>query len=298
MRIAVTGATGFIGSHLCVHLAKEGHRVVATGREPGKVPALGDVPGIELARGDLAEPSTWGPALAGCDALVHVALGWGDTGLEMLRADTEGSVRLFQAAVDAGVRKIIYTSSTAACGEMSALNREDAACRPTDFYGATKAATESYLRAFGHSKGIQVHIVRPGYIFGEPVVDGARSQPDTRFRDLVRAVARGEEVHLVKHDGTQFLHAGDIAEVYVALLTHDRSPSLHYALSSRWASWEEIAVEAARLAGKPLRLVLEDRGYGETPYLFDVKRIREDFGLDFGNEERLRGHLLWELARA
>lgn len=297
MRIAVTGATGFIGSHLCVRLAGAGHEVVATGRDPSKVPALGKVPGIVLARGDLSEPSTWGTALEGCETLVHVALGWGNVPVEMFKNDTEASVNLFQAAVDAGVRKIIYTSSTAACGEMVALNDEERVSKPVDFYGATKAATEAYLRAFGHSRKIQVHIVRPGYIFGEPVVVDARSQPDTRFRDLVRAVARGEEVRLVQHDGTQFLHAQDIAEVYAALLTYDRSPSLHYALSSRWVSWEEIAKTASVLAGKPLRLVLEDRGYGESPFLFDVTRIREDFGLAFGNEDRLREHLRWELAR-
>jgi UDP-glucose 4-epimerase len=298
MRIAVTGATGFIGSHLCVRLAKAGHHVVATGRDPSKVPALGDVPGIELARGDLSDPGSWPSALQGCQTLVHVGLAWGDTGLEMLHADTEGSVRLFQAAVDAGVRKIIYTSSTAACGEMSALNGEDAASRPKDFYGATKASTEAYLRAFGHSNKLQVHIVRPGYIFGEPVVIGAKSQPDTRFRDLVRSVAGGDEVRLVRHDGTQFLHADDLCEVYAALLDHDRSPTLHYALSSRWTSWEEIARETSRLAKKPLRLALADRGYGEKPFLFDIARIREDFGLDFDNVDRLREHLRWELIRA
>jgi UDP-glucose 4-epimerase len=297
MRIAVTGSTGFIGSHLCVEFARDGHQVVATSRDPSKVPALGNVPGIQLARGDLSDPASWPAALAGCDALVHVALGWGENGPAMLRADTEGSVLLFQAAIDAGIRTVVYTSSTAACGEMSALNREDAVPRPVDFYGATKAATEAYLRAFGHSAGASVHIVRPGYIFGEPAVDGAHAQPDGRFRSLVGALVRGEDVRLVRHDGTQFLHVQDLSKVYLALLSHRASPSLHYALSNRWVSWEEIAVQASRLANKPLGLVLEDRGYGDVPFLFDVSRIQRDFGLAFGNEDRLREHLRWELSR-
>jgi UDP-glucose 4-epimerase len=297
MRIAVTGSTGFIGSHLCVEFARSGHQVVATSRDPTKVPALGNVPGIQLARGDLSDATSWPAALAGCDALVHVALGWGEGGPAMLRADTEGSVLLFQAAIDAGIRTIVYTSSTAACGEMSSLNGEDAVPRPVDFYGATKAATEAYLRAFGHTAGAGVHIVRPGYIFGEPVVDGAHAQPDGRFRALVRSVLRGEDVHLVKHDGTQFLHAQDLSKVYLALLAHQASPSVHYALSNRWVSWEEIAVQASKLAGKPPKLAIEDRGYGAEPFLFDVSRIRNDFGLAFGNEDRLGEHLRWELSR-
>lgn len=297
MRVAVTGATGFIGSHVVARLSREGHQVVATGRNPSKVPALGNLRGVQLRRGDLSEPATWAECLAGCDALVHVALGWGDTGLDMLRNDTEASVRLFQAAVDAGIRRIVYTSSTAACGEMAAFNREDMVPRPMDFYGATKAATESYLRAFGHRHGLSVHVVRPGYIFGEPVVDGADSQPDKRFRDICRAVAEGEPVKLVKHDGTQFLHADDIAEAYLALLSHRTSPSVHYALSREWRSWEEIAVLAGEVAGKMPEIVLEDRGYGAEPYLFDVSAMREDLGLSFGNLDRLREHVRWELSR-
>lgn len=298
MRVAITGATGFIGSHVAVRLARAGHEVVATGRNPSKVPALAAVEGIRLRHGDLSDPASWSACLEGCDALVHVALGWGETGPEMLRNDTEASVRLFQAAADAGVRRIVYTSSTAACGEMSPLNREDTLPRPLDFYGATKAATESYLRAFGHRHGLSVHVVRPGYVFGEPVVEGADTQPDKRFRGICRAVAAGEPVHLVRHDGTQFLHARDIAEVYLALLTHPDSPSVHYALSKDWRSWAEVAALAGELAGKPTEIVLEDRGYGAVPYLFDVSSMERDLGLSFGNQDRIREHLRWELARA
>jgi len=297
MRIAVTGATGFIGSHVSVRLAKSGHEVVATGRNPSKVPALAKVPGIELARGDLSDPSSWNTCLQGCDALVHIGLGWGETGIDMLRNDTEASVRLFQAAVDAGVSRIIYTSSTAACGEMQAVNREDMIPRPMDFYGATKAATESYLRAFGHKHGLSVHVVRPGYTFGESIVEGAHGQPDTRFRDICRAVAKGEPVKLVKHDGTQFLHAQDIAEVYLALLAYTPSPSVHYALSSEWRSWVEVVELADEVAGKKTEIVLEDRGYGEAPFVFDVSAIKNDLGLSFGNLDRLREHVRWELSR-
>lgn len=297
MRIAVTGATGFIGSHVCVELARCGHHVVATGRNPSKVPALASVPGLEMARGDLSDPASWTACLKDCDTLVHIGLGWGDTGIDMLRNDTEASVRLFQAAVDAGIERIIYTSSTAACGEMQAVNREDMVPRPIDFYGATKAATESYLRAFGHNHGISVHVVRPGYIFGEPVVEGADSQPDRRFRDLCRAVAKGEPVKLVKHDGTQFLHAQDIAKVYAALLSHKPSPSVHYALSSQWRGWSEVVGFADEVAGMATEIVWEDRGYGETPFLFDVGALEKDLGLSFGNADRLREHVRWELSR-
>lgn len=298
MKILVTGTTGFIGSHVAMHLATAGHEVVATAREPGKLASLSSVDGIRQARLDLGDRSGWKELFEGCDALVHVALGWGDEGPSMLERDTAASVALFEAARLADVKRIVYTSSTAANGEMTPTNREDRALRPTDFYGATKAATEMYARAYANSHGMGMHVLRPGYVFGEPAIAGGRCQPDTRFRTLCEDIVAGRAVKLVRHDGTQFLHARDISKVYEALLGDPRPFTTHYALSSRWRSWEWIAHLAMELAGKEVPLEIEDRGYGETPYFFDVTAIREDFGLDFDNEAALRDHLAWNLAVA
>lgn len=298
MKILVTGTTGFVGSHVALHLARAGHQVVATSRDPGKLPALSRVDGIRQERLDLGDREGWVELLDGCQALVHVALGWGDDGPAMLERDTEASVALFEAARRAGTRRIVYTSSTAANGEMTLSNREDRALRPTDFYGATKAATEMFARAYAHVHGMNVHVVRPGYVFGEPAVAGGRSQPDTRFRTLCADILAGRPVRLVRHDGTQFLHARDLAKVYEALLEDPRTFTTHYALSSRWQSWEGIARRAMELAGRQAPLEIEDRGYGKDPFLFEVAAIREDFGLDFDNETRLEEHLGWHLAEA
>ncbi|MCB9496403.1 MAG: NAD(P)-dependent oxidoreductase [Fibrobacteria bacterium] len=296
MKILVTGTTGFIGSHVAVHLAKSGHEVVATSRHPESFPALTAFPGIETRRLDLQDREDWPSLLAGCQALVHVALGWGDEGPTMIRQDTEASIDLFEAARVAGVQKVVYTSSTAANGEMDPLNTPDRAPRPIDFYGATKAATEMFARAYS-AHGMEVQVIRPGYIFGEPVLPGGRSQPDRRFRELCQAVLTGSPFHVVRHDGTQFLGVEDIARVYAKLVEHSSRFSIHYALSQAWRSWEWVAREAMDLAGRTTEIVVEDRGYGETPFLFDVSGIREDFGLSFDNAQSLRAHLEWELER-
>lgn len=297
MRVLVTGATGFIGSHLTAALARAGHEVLATGRRPEKLPALGRLPGVRLERLDLGDRSGWVGLLRGCDALAHVALGWGDDGPAMLEADTAASVALFEACLQAGVPQILYTSSTAANGEMDALNREDRQTRPTDFYGATKAATEAYARAYAASRDLKVRVIRPGYIFGEAAVEGGHGQPDTRFKSICAAVKAGGAVRLIRHDGTQFLHAADLAQVYLAALKHTAPFSVHYGLSRAWRSWEQVAHWAMEQAGKRVDVVMEDKGYGAEPYLFDVGAIQRDFGLSFDNEERLKAHLAWELGK-
>ncbi len=296
MKIIITGATGFIGSHVAVRLARAGHEVVATGRNPQKVPALGAVPGITLARLELGDPASWAPAMAGADVLVHVALGWGEGGLLMLQADTAASVGLFEAAHAAGVKKIIYTSSTAAVGEQRGDDREDCQLRPTDYYGATKASTEMFARAFARKTKVQTHVIRPGYIFGEPVVDGASIYSDTRFRNIARAVCEGRPVHLIQNDGTQFLHASNLAKVYEALLTHDVGFSTHFALAKDWVSWADLARMAMEAQGREVPIEFEDRGYG-PPLLYDLSAIERDFGLAFHSREQLRTHVRWVLTQ-
>jgi UDP-glucose 4-epimerase len=154
-----------------------------------------------------------------------------------------------------------------------------------------------YARAYSHRHGLQVQVIRPGYIFGEPVVEGARSQPDGRFRQLCADVKAGRAVRLVRHDGTQFLHAQDIAQAYLGLLGHAAPFSIHDALSPDWRSWEQVARWAMQVAGKEAPLELEDKGYGAEPFRFDVSALQRDLGLQFPNEARLKAHLAWQLAQ-
>jgi UDP-glucose 4-epimerase len=296
MKIVITGATGFIGSYVAVRLARAGHEVVATGRNPRKVPALGAVPGITLARLELGDPKSWAPALAGADVLVHVALGWGEGGLLMLQADTAASVGLFEAAHAAGIRRIIYTSSTAAVGEQRGDDREDCPLRPTDYYGATKASTEMFARAFARTTKVPVHVIRPGYIFGEPVVEGASVYSDKRFRNICHAIRDGQPVRLIQNDGTQFLHASNLAKVYESLLTHEAGFSTHFALAKDWCSWADIARMAMAEHGREVPIEFEDRGYGPA-LLYDLSAIERDFGLAFPSREQLRAHVRWVLTQ-
>ena len=295
MKIVITGATGFIGSHVAVRLAQAGHEVVATGRNPRKVPALGAVPRISLARLELADAASWAPALAGAEVLIHVALGWGEGGLLMLQADTAASVGLFEAAHAAGVRRIIYTSSTAAVGEQRGDDREDNQLRPTDYYGATKASTEMFARAFTRKTQVPVHVIRPGYIFGEPVVEGASIYSDQRFRNICQAVRDGQPVRLIQNDGTQFLHAANLARVYEALLTHDARYSIHFALAQDWCAWADIARMAMAEHQREVPIEFDDRGYG-PPLLYNLSAIERDFGLAFHSRDQLRAHVRWVLA--
>src|SRR5580692_9447284 len=117
MRLFVTGATGFIGSHVARMAAEQGAELRLLTRRTSKTENLPKR--AELVQGDLREPAKYAAALCGCDALIHVAADyrlWVPDPAEMYKANVEGTRELLRVAREAGVRRVVYTSSVATMG--------------------------------------------------------------------------------------------------------------------------------------------------------------------------------------
>src|SRR5262245_39041266 len=117
-RALVTGGTGFVGSHVVRRLLREGLAVRCLVR-PGSVRKNLEGLSVELAEGDLQDAASLRVAVAGCDQLYHVAADyrlWVKDPKTMMRSNVEGTRALLQSAADAGVSKIVVTSSVAAVG--------------------------------------------------------------------------------------------------------------------------------------------------------------------------------------
>jgi dihydroflavonol-4-reductase len=117
MRLFVTGATGFVGSHVAKLAAEQGAQLRLLTRATSN---LKNIPkDAELMRGDLREPEKFASALQGCDALIHVAADyrlWVPDPAEMYKANVEGTRALLKLAREAGVPRVVYTSSVATMG--------------------------------------------------------------------------------------------------------------------------------------------------------------------------------------
>jgi UDP-glucose 4-epimerase len=295
MRIFITGATGFIGSHVAHRLLEAGHELVAIARNADKTPSLSSHPRVLRVPASLYDFAMIREKLAGCDACVHVALGWGDTPVSMLETDTRATVFLLQACAEQGVKHFIYTSSTAALGGFWSRMTEADAVRPSDYYGATKAASEAYVMAAGAKTGMRCNVIRPGYTFGNPVAPGAPTQPDKRFGSIVKSALSGQEIRVKAGDGTQFVWAGDLARLYEAVLDSNRSREVYFGLAVPFVSWQAVAEEAVRLTRSKSKIVVE--GEPSAPCLFDLSKIREHFGLEFGSAEQITRHLEFFIAQ-
>jgi UDP-glucose 4-epimerase len=205
-------------------------------------------------------------------------------------------------AAKANIRKIIYTSSTAVNDWMYMDNNaraggvansvfEDSKQNPVTYYGATKGATELFLKAIAFKHKIRFNIVRPGYVFGNPVVEDASNQADARFREIVLKAKTNDDIELIKNDGTQFIWAGDLAKIYLALLNSDQHNRTWFGLGSRFITWEEIAYESLSIIGSKSTIKLIDMGWPEKPALFDVTAIQQEFGFSFDPWNRIREHI-------
>ncbi len=291
MRIFLTGGTGFIGHHVVRNLLARGHELHLATRHPNKIPSLTNNPKVKFFQAGLNDVDVMKQALEGCDACVHIALGWGETPTTMLENDTKATVTLLELAANAGCKKFLYTSSTAAMGKMRQHMDESNVNMPVDLYGATKAAGEAFVLGYRKS-GMKRNIIRPGYTFGNPAFPDGVTQPDTRFKDIALAAKEGRDIHIIKNDGTQFINAAEQAEVFARVLESDLDEEVFLALGSVWISWKEIAELAISLVpGSTSKIIEKDLLWGDTPMMFSVRKIYESFGLKFDGHDHIKEHL-------
>lgn len=297
MKVHLTGGTGFIGSYVACELAAAGHDVVVLARNPGKVPALADVPKIRIVHAPVEDLDALRRELGEPEAVVHVALRWGDTGPTMIENETLASVRLIELALERGAQRFLYTSSTAAAGYELPLIDEDQRRRPTDFYGATKGAVELFLRAYGRKyPGRMLSVIRPGYTFGDPVVPGGSMENDARFRDICAGARAGRPIRVTRYDGTQFISAADLAKLFRAVLESELRDEIFFGLGRTFISWEQIARWAVEFSGSASEIVVEDKGWSPDPVLFSVDKMKRHFGLEFDATEQVKAHVRTLLA--
>ena len=118
MKTLVTGASGFLGSAVLRRLLRAGHDVRALMRPNSNRRNIEGL-AVETVMGDLSDPSSFGAALKGCDALFHVAADyrlWVPDPDDMYTINVDGTRELMRAALRAGVQRIVYTSSVATLG--------------------------------------------------------------------------------------------------------------------------------------------------------------------------------------
>jgi UDP-glucose 4-epimerase len=170
----IFGGNGFIGSHLAEGLVRNDYEVKVFCRNPDSSNLAGIKNDIEILQGDFLNETDVKRALDGVDYLFHYISTTNPATSVMdpvfdITSNIAGSVRLFQAATDCGVKKILFSSSGGTVyGETQRdLIKEDSPLQPQNPYGISKVAIESYLRYFFHTYGMEYLILRYSNPYGE-----------------------------------------------------------------------------------------------------------------------------------
>jgi nucleoside-diphosphate-sugar epimerase len=290
MRIAVTGATGFLGRYLVRRLAQAGHQLRCWHRPSSDRGGFG-AEAIEWLPGQLGDAASTTALVRQVDAVVHSALEWqrqdgsrsksqGDV-LGFLEANFMGSVRLFHEAFTAGVPRFVFISSCAV-HDVILPDRpldETHPLWPTSSYGAHKAALEKFVHAWGLGEGWPICALRPTGIYGL-----AHPPRDSRWFDLVGQVLRGEPMAAAR--GGKEVHADDVARAVELLLHADPKAISGQALNcyDRYIAEQDVARIAKELTGSSSSIADLNRG----PRNQIVTSKLRGLGMEFGGEALLR----------
>ncbi|MEK7245229.1 MAG: hopanoid-associated sugar epimerase [Pseudomonadota bacterium] len=245
----VTGATGFVGAAVARALVAEGFAVRVLARQHSPRTNL-DGLAVEVAEGDLTDPASLRRAAAGCTAVFHVAADyrlWTRDPAAMFRVNVEGSRAVVLAAMEAGARRIVYTSSVATLGLPPGGTPGDETT-PVAFadmigpYKQSKFKAEEEVRRLIAQENAPVVIVNPSTPIGPGDV-----RPTPTGRMIVEA-ARGRMPAFVD-TGLNVVHVDDVAAGHVLALRQGRIGE-RYVLGGENMELGEILAGIARLTGR------------------------------------------------
>ena len=230
MKFLVTGAAGFIGSHLCEQLLSEGHAVrgidcftdyYARSLKEANLAGLWGREGFELIEADIMAVDA-AELMEGIEVTVHLAAqagvrrSWGDNFAIYTHNNLLTTQRLLETAKSSGLRRFVYASSSSVYGDTSDLPmRETSACWPVSPYGVSKLAAEHLCGLYYKNFGVDTASLRYFTVYGP------RQRPDMAFHRFIRALIEGGTIRLFG-DGEQsrdFTFVDDIVAATISAAT-------------------------------------------------------------------------------
>ena len=286
MKIAITGATGFLGRHILSQLAAEQHQCRCWYRPESDRTGLEHVERyVEWVEGALGQREACSQLVDGCQALVHAALerparanmSGREFTPEMAMHNVAGSLQLFEAARAAGVERIVYISSCAVYGQILEDRPldENHPLLPNSHYGAHKAAVEAFVHSHALGDDYTICALRPTGIYGL-----AHPAENSKWYDLVTEVVGDQSVTC--HGGGKEVHASDVARATSLLLHADSGQVAGQSFNCYdiYVSQYEVAKRAKAFAGSHAEILGEP---AQPKHQIDTQKLRS-LGFQFGGQ--------------
>jgi len=282
-RFLVTGGAGFVGSHIVDRLVVAGaSEVVVLDLDPRDT-HLGDALAsgrVRLEAGDVGDRDRLGQVFAGVDGLFHAAVlplnNCTQDPRRCLEVNVDGTFNVYDAAREAGVKKIVFSSASSVYGDTNSTMDESHPLAARTWYGASKICGEAFLHALGEQTGIEYVILRYMNVYGPRQEAGL-------VRLVLNRINSGEPP-IITGDGSasfDFVHVGDIAEANIRSMASELTGIEFNIGSGTEVSVKDIVGHLLRLTGSEL-----EPEYRPAPQAAMFRRV--------GSNKRMVELLEWE----
>ncbi|WP_404310394.1 NAD-dependent epimerase/dehydratase family protein [Neorhodopirellula lusitana] len=284
MRIALTGATGFVGRHCIDRLATAETNIQSWYRSGTPTPQKH----VQWIRGELNDDDSTTRLVAGCDTVIHTALSRSSDSfmsepedpVAYYETNVLGTLKLIEAAQKAGVTRLIFLSS----GAVHDIVADDLPLDerhplwPTTLYGASKAAVETLVHAYGLSGKMNIATLRPVAIAG---IDTPIER--SKWHALIQSVAAGKKTEAT--GGGKVVFVDDVVSAIDCLLHSDANlAGQTYNICSGSISHYQVATLAKELTGSDAELIGPAK---ESKRSLCTDKIQK-LGMHFSGEDKLR----------
>jgi UDP-glucose 4-epimerase len=282
MRILITGGGGFVGSRLAKASLLKGNDVVVLDKSKGELEGYTH-PRMQFMQGGVEDPEIVRGAVKGCDVVYYAAWSFAEKPLEGFKVDVIGFLNVIEACCDAGVKQIIFPSSSVIYGEpITTPITEDhpllveRSRAPT--HALTKLAVEKAMAIYYRERGLPFTIFRFWWAFGDERV------PSGTLRKIIDSALRGEPLYVPKGASGSVLYVQDLLRAFEVATLSERAFGKTYNLTSFNISWKEILQTIVDLAGSRSTVTevepndWKGSGFLTGNWILDDKRIRDELG--------------------
>ena len=306
MKVFVTGATGFIGSHLVPRLLRDGHELRCLVRRPATGRPL-EEQGAATVPGDVTDRDSIARVLPGCDCVINLAnvySFWEADRRTYAKVNVEGTRNVMECALAAAVPRVVHVSSAVIYGRPADLPfTEESPVGPVHFseYARTKYAGDRIAWDLHERRGLPLVTILPGAVLGS----GDTRPTGDYIRSLVR---RSMPARIMEDSVLTFVHVRDVAEAIARVAARDGRSGARYLVGAQRLRFREVNRMVSEVSGVPLPALrlpgslamagaalltwLADRVGQPPPWGMSTDQIRtmkEGFQFDGGKAERELG---------
>lgn len=293
MKILITGGAGFIGSHFAVKMIREQHEVAiidnlhpyySVERKKQHLDVIRRAGDYQFYQTDLLDRHETIEMIKEIspEAIVHLAALPGVAysilrPLEYIDYDVKATVNVLEGAGNAGVKQVIFASSSSVYGMMKDIpfKEEMAAGKPISPYAASKYAAESFCHVYGHLYGLDVKILRFFTVYGP------WGRPDMAIANFIKKLKAGEEITIFGEGGSRdYTYVGDIVNgIGLALNNLEQSAIINIG-SGRPISMDQL-LDELRIHYPDIKISREGNRAGDVDRTWaDITLARELLGYE------------------